>query len=224
MTDYTTELSKPEYASLSNKERLALLKSKAERVVGKISYGNTLHLVSMLARGLRQRIDTCAIPSLKYAWAEALNPAYLSSQSYSINVSLLEIRTMLDSGLTYGICTQEEHDFIVNLASYDKPIYPDATMLDVVRHFNPELIDGEWHELGESSAQWLTFKMKTATPEQTYIKIESRDIDGDWVGEWTHNTACHGVELARIHKVSIRNEGRQELRWRCEYALDVEVS
>lgn len=224
MTDYTTELNKPEYASLTNAERLALIKSKTERVVGKIAYGNTLHLVSMLARGLRQRIDTCAIPSLKYAWAEALNPAYLSSPSYSINVSLLEIRTMLDSGLTYGICTQEEHDFIVELASYDKPLFPDVTMIDVVYHFNPELIDGAWHDLGELNTQWLTFKLNTATPEQTYIKIESRDIDGDWRGEWTHNTAHHGVQAARIYKVKIRNEGRQELRWRCEYALDVEVS
>lgn len=217
------ELAKPEYQALSNQERLTLLKSKSERVVGKIAYGNTLHLVSMLARGLRKRIDTCLIPDLKYAWNEALQPAYLSSPSYSINVALPEIRTMLDNGKAAGVCTQAEYDFIIELASYDKLLFPDVTLHDVIAICNPELIDGTWHELGEVSARQLTIKLKSKAPEQTHILVQSRDVFDDGVyGDWRHNTACY-LEHAGVYRCDIRAESRQEVRWSCAYNLDVEV-
>lgn len=217
------ELAKPEYQALSNYERLALLKSKSERVVGKIAYGNTLHLVSMLARGLRQRIDACLFPDLKYAWSEALQPAYLSSPSYSINVALPEIRTMLDNGKAAGVCTQAEYDFIIELASYDKPLFPDATLHDVIAICNPELIDGTWHDLGEVSARQLTIKLKSKAPEQAHILVQSRDVFSDGAyGDWRHNTACY-LEHAGVYRCDIRAESRQEVRWSCAYALDVEV-
>lgn len=217
------ELAKPEYQALSNPERLALLKSKSERVVGKIAYGNTLHLVSMLARGLRKRIDTCLIPDLKYAWNEALQPAYLSSPSYSINVALPEIRSMLDNGKAAGICTQAEYDFIIELASYDKLLFPDVTLHDVIAICNPELIDGAWHDLGEVSADRLTIKLKSKAPEQTHILVQSRDVFFDGVyGDWRHNTACY-IESSGVYICKIRAESRQEMRWSCSYSLDVEV-
>lgn len=218
------ELAKPEYQALSNQERLALLKSKSERVVGKIAYGNTLHLVSMLARGLRKRIDTCLMPDLKYAWSEALQPAYLSSPSYSINVALPEIRTMLDNGKAAGICTQAEYDFIIELASYDKPTFPDVTLYEVIAICNPELIDGAWHGLGEVSARQLILKLKQKAPEQTRILVQSRDVFDDGVfGDWRHNTACY-LEHAGVYRCDIRAESRQEVRWSCAYKLDAEVS
>lgn len=218
------ELAKPEYQALSNAERLALLKSKSERVVGKIAYGNTLHLVSMLARGLRKRIDTCLMPDLKYAWNEALQPAYLSSPSYSINVALPEIRSMLDSGKAAGICTQAEYDFIIELASYDKPLFPDVTLHDVIAICNPELIDGTWHDLGEVPADRLIIKLKQKAPEQTHILVQSRDVFADGIyGDWRHNTACY-VESSGVYICKIRSESRQEVRWSCAYNLDVEIS
>lgn len=217
------ELAKPEYQALSNPERLALLKSKSERVVGKIAYGNTLHLVSMLARGLRQRIDSCQVAELKNAWSEALQPAYLASPAYSINVALPEIRTMLDSGKAAGVCTQAEYDFIIELASYDKPSFPDVTLHDVIAACNPELIGGAWHELGEVSARQLIIKLKQKSPEQTHILVQSRDVFDDGVfGDWRHNTACY-LEHAGVYRCDIRAESRQEVRWSCAYALDVEV-
>lgn len=218
------ELAKSEYQALSNPERLALLKSKSERVVGKIAYGNTLHLVSMLARGLRKRIDTCLNPDLKYAWNEALQPAYLSSPSYSINVALPEIRTMLDNGKAAGVCTQAEYDFIIELASYDKPLFPDVTLHDVIAICNPELIDGTWHNLGEVSARQLIIKLRQKSPEQTHILVQSRDVFDDGVfGDWRHNTAFY-LEHAGVYRCDIRAESRQELRWSCAYKLDAEVS
>jgi hypothetical protein len=217
----SAELSKQEYQALSNAERLALLLSKTERVVGKIAYGNTLHLVSMLARGLRARIDACQVPALKAAWAEALQPAYLASPAYSINVALPEIRGMLTAGLQAGVCTQAEHDFIIELASYDKQLFADATLKDVVNHFNPSLIGGAWHELPESASRQLNLKLNAKPPEQTYVVVQWQDGAGDWY----HATALHGVEAVKAYYVQLPYDGEpRALRWRCDYNLDCVVS
>lgn len=217
----SAELSKQEYQPLSNVERLALLLSKTERVIGKIAYGNTLHLVSMLARGLRARIDACQVPTLKAAWSEALQPAYLASPAYSINVALPEIRGMLTAGLQAGVCTQAEHDFIIELASYDKQLFAEATLKDVVNHFNPGLIDGAWHELPENASRQLNLKLNAKPPEQTYIVVQWQDGAGDWY----HATALHGVEAVKTYYVQLPYDGEpRKLRWRCDYNLDCVVS
>lgn len=217
----SAELVKQEYQALSNAERLALLLSKTERVVGKIAYGNTLHLVSMLARGLRARIDACQVPALKAAWSEALQPAYLASPAYSINVALPEIRAMLTAGLQAGVCTQAEHDFIIELASYDKQLFAEATLKDVVNHFNPGLIDGAWHELPGSASRQLNLKLNAKPPEQTYIAVQWQDS----VGDWYHATALHGVEAVKTYYVQLPYDGEpRKLRWRCDYNLDCVVS
>jgi hypothetical protein len=217
----SAELSKQEYQTLSNAERLTLLLSKTERVVGKIAYGNTLHLVSMLARGLRARIESCQVPALKAAWSEALQPAYLASPAYSINVALPEIRAMLTAGLQAGVCTQAEHDFIIELASYDKQLFAEATLKDVVNHFNPGLIDGAWHELPANDSRYLSFKSSIKPPEQTYIVIQWQDS----VGDWYHATALHGVEAVKKYVAALPYDGEpRALRWRCDYNLDCVVS
>jgi len=217
----SAELSKQEYQALSNAERLALLLSKTERVVGKIAYGNTLHLVSMLARGLRARIEACQVPALKAAWSEALQPAYLASPAYSINVALPEIRGMLTAGLQAGVCTQAEHDFIIELASYDKQLFADATLKGVVNHFNPGLIDGAWHELPENASRQLNLKLNAKPPEQTHVVIQWQDS----VGDLYHATALHGVEAVKTYYVQLPYDGEpRKLRWRCDYNLDCVVS
>lgn len=219
------ELAKPEYELLTNQERLLLVKSKTERVVGKIQNGATLHLVSMLARGLREKINNCQIPTLRNAWQEALQPAYLASSSYSINVALPEIRGMLDAGLAAGVCNQVEYDFIVNLASYDKQLFPDVKFFDVVAHFNPELIDGEWHELPETMSIWFILKLATKAPEMTHIVIQAKDNYNGSESDWYHCTALHGIELAREYKAALPSNGYyRKLRWKCEYTLDGIVS
>ena len=215
------ELSKPEYLPLTHQERFELVKSKAVATVGKIAYGNTLHLVSMLARGMRSKIDACQVPALKNAWSEALNPAYLASPAYSINVALPEIRTMLDAGVAAGICSTEERDFIINLATYQKVLFPDARLIDVVAHFNPELIDGQWHEIAATDGQRLTLQLNTRTPEVTHILVQMQDLSG----EWEHATAMHGIQSAKPYSAPLPYHGQPRLiRWRCDYVLNGQVA
>lgn len=210
------ELSKPEYQSLTNAERFELVKSKTVETVGKIAYGNTLHLVSMLARGMRARIEACQNVALKNAWSEALNPAYLASPAYSINVALPEIRGMLDAGVSAGICSVEEHDFIISLATYQKALFPEVTLRDVVAHFNPELIDGQWHEIPATDARFLTLQLNARTPEVTHIAVQMQDLSG----EWEHATALHGIQSCKPYRAELPYHGQpRAIRWRCEYQL-----
>jgi hypothetical protein len=217
----TEELSKTEYQIGTNQERFELLKSKTVSTVGKIAYGNTLHLVSMLARGLRARIDACTIPALKNAWSEALQPAYLASPAYSINVALPEIRYMLDNGLAAGLITADDHAFIIQLATFERQLFPDATLLDVVAHFNPELIDGQWHEIESTDKQWLQVQLNTKTPETTHIVVQWQATDG----EWYHAQAIHGLLAPMQYRAPIPYHGApRKLRWKCDYALDGQVT
>lgn len=184
MSSLSEELSKPEYSGLTHQEIFNAVKTKATPTVGKIVYGDTLHLVSLLARGLRTRIDSCLIPELKTAWQEALHPSYLASPSYSINISLPEIRLMLDTGVSAGVCTQQEHDFIVSLATYNKLDFPSVKFEDIVEHFNPELLtDNNWIECTGDNKNSLRFKLTNTLPMNDTIRIEmSESLDGI---EWT---------------------------------------
>lgn len=212
------ELSKPEYQTGTYAERLALLHSKTESVIGKIAYGNTLHLVSMLARGLRTRIDNCAVPELKAAWSEALQPAYLSSPAYSINVSLPEIRQMLDAGLSKGVCTPEEHTFIIQLATYQRQMWPETTLYDVVAHFEPALVDvGDWTELIYSGNR-LALTLTQSLPEPSLIRIEaSESVDGEKWSAWKRISHFYEVSDAGLYFAIMPNSPLQRrIRWRGE--------
>jgi hypothetical protein len=217
----TEELSKTEYQIGTNQQRFELLKSKTVSTVGKIAYGNTLHLVSMLARGLRARIDACTNPALKNAWSEALQPAYLASPAYSINVALPEIRYMLDNGLAAGLISADDHAFIIQLATYERQLFPDATLRDVVAHFNPELIDGQWHETEPTDSRRFSITLNSAVPEVTHILVQWLGSDGVWY----HATALHGILAPVPYSADIPYHGSpRKLRWRCDYALDGQVT
>lgn len=191
------EVSKPEYAGKTHQEVFDALKSKTESVVGKIAYGNTLHLVSMLARGLRARINACQIPALKMAWDEALQPAYLASPAYSINVALPEIRAMLDNGVAAGLCTQQEHDFIIQLATYQKPVFPDVILKDIIAIKAPELLsDGSYVDVVGVGGTIL-LNLSTTFPEPTNIRVEVREShDGINFTHWRRVTHFYNVKDA----------------------------
>lgn len=191
------ELQKPEYSGKSPQEILDIIKNKSESVVGKISYGNTLHLVSMLARGLRRRISECQVQVLKDAWEEALHPSYLSSPAYSINVALPEIRGMLDNGLTAGLCTQQEHDFIIQLATYQKPLFPDVTLKDIIAIKAPELLsDGNYVDVSGVGGT-VVLSLNNTFPESTNIRIDVQEsYDGINFTNWRRVNHFYSIKDA----------------------------
>lgn len=256
---YATELNKPEYQSLTNPERLELIKSKTETKIGWIQEGNLKRLESIIAKGLwRDKMEDMkkaakdvlvnplsteqqktianaqllVVAGFHEAIAEAklANKAPREAGGHSINMNDPEVYATFIYAKNLGLITQSEVDQVLSLAQYNKPLFPDVTLHDIISHFNPELINGQWYNIGELFVNSLTVKLKQSAPTATYILFQSRDVyvdvDGNkQYGEWTHNTALHGVELARVYRVPIRNEsGRQEVRWSCAYNLDVEIS
>jgi hypothetical protein len=213
------ELSKPEYQSGTYVDRLATLHSKSDNVVGKIAYGNTLHLVSMLARGLRRRIESCQAEQLRDAWSEALNPAYLGSPAYSINVALPEIRAMLDAGVAAGVCLPDEHEFIIQLATHQRQLWPDVTLRDVVAHFEPDVVNvGDWSVVSQLSTNRLMLRTTNTLPESDQVRVEMRESHNgqDW-SPWRRVIGFSGVQEPGVYYQDIAFNGRQrEIRWRGE--------
>ena len=215
------ELAKPEYDNKTPTEVLAALHGISEQVVGKIMYGDTLHLVSMLARGLRKRIRDCQHEALKDAFTEALEPSYLASPSYSINVSLPEIRGMLDNGLLAGVVLQEEYDKIISLATYTKKKFESVTLKDVVQEKFPQLLaDGNWNEFSVGDSRKVRLKVEgNVLPNTTVIIQYCESDDGEtWTG-WRHATVMQVVSGFNFAAVPHNGLARR-MRWRgSEYTV-----
>lgn len=248
------EFSKPEYVDLSNVERLALVKSKTIQKLGWIEEGNLKRLEAIIAKGLwrdkmsdmkiaaRSVLDnpesTTQEKSLATAkltvvagFHEAISEAKLANKAprtvggHSVNLNDTEVYSTFIYAKALGLVSQEEVTQVEALATYDKQLFPDVTMKDVVAHFNPELIGGEWHELPETMSIWFILKLATKAPEMTHIVIQAKDNYNGSESDWYHCTALHGVELAREYKAALPSNGYcRKLRWKCEYNLDCVVS
>lgn len=85
---YTTELNKPEYQSITNPERLELIKSKTETKIGWIQEGNLKRLESIIAKGLwRDKME-----DMKKAAKDVLaNPLSTEQQKTIANTQLLVV-------------------------------------------------------------------------------------------------------------------------------------
>ena len=215
MTDLEQELQNPLYAGMTHEQKLAALHGIEEDSIGHIRYGDTLHLVSMLARGLRARIDSCPIAELKNAFAEALHPSYLASPAYSINVGLPEIRGMLDAGLQAGIVTADEHAFIIQLATYKKRKFEKVTLKDVIAIAEPELLNvGEWQEFEIGESRKIRLKALGYIPQNATVLIQyCESDDGETWTDWRHATAMSVVSGFNFAAVPHNGLSRR-MRWR----------
>lgn len=208
------ELIKPEYNGLTNEQVFEIVKNKKYTQLGKIAYGETLHLVSMLARGLRDRINNCINTQLKSAWVEALRPEYLSSTAYSINVALPEIKGMLDQGKAAGVCTQAEYDFILQLATKEYYSFPDVTLIDVIKIRNPELLsDGSYLNI-DGKGRTILVNVINSLPAESQIKIEVREsYDGVLWTKWQRVN----------HIYNVKESGLYHCQWQGSYLPYVEM-
>jgi hypothetical protein len=130
---------------------------------------------------------------------------------------------MLQLGLQAGICTQAERDFIVQLATYEKPLFNEATIKDVIQISTPELIaDDSWYELeGLQAGRKLRVMLNAEAPTQTHISVQMSE-DGL---VWFHATALHGLQSVRPYYADLPFYGQARfIRWRCEYVLGCSVS
>jgi hypothetical protein len=203
---------------------LETLRQQTEPAIGKIRGDKIKLLQSFIgATGLRARLANATAEQVNAASAisEAIHPAYLAAEeSFSINLADPQVAGLLAGAAMVGLMSAPEVAFLNNLATYQKPRWPDVTMRDVVNHFEPELVaNGSWNVLGQVNSNRLMLQTTVAMPEPTAVRIEMREShDGQHWTAWRRVAHFMDVTDAGIYYQLIPNNGLQrEIRWRGEF-------
>lgn len=245
----TEELNKPEYQSGSYAERFALLKSKTVPTLGQLKTGNLKHLETMIVDGLwRDKVealktaaylvldDVNAAPEAKAlafkkaqvaaGFHEALAEAKLARKEeppvgHSINFADDKINEFFTGAQhpAIALLTPAEVARLKELATWDKPLFAEATLRDIVAHFEPELIDGQWHELPATSRRAFTVDLLEDLPEATAIVVQYKEIYEGRESAWRHATSLMVHEHGIYRADTPYNGYERRFQWRCEYAL-----
>ncbi len=253
----TDELNKPEYQSGSYAERYALLKSKTVPTLGQLREGNLKHVETMIVDGLwRDKMEAKKKAAYEVindpqATAQAKELAYLTAKVVAgFHESLAESKLArkeeppighsinLADPMVYqffqgaqhpdiALVTPAEVARLLKLATWEKPQYPEATLRDVVAHFEPSLVDlGEWREIDPVGSRRLRLKLNESPPEPTYILVQMREEDGAGWSDWYHATTVHGIQALRPYTFDIPQNGlARQIRWRGGlYAINGDVT
>jgi hypothetical protein len=209
---------------------LETLRQQSAPAIGKIQGGQLKLLQSFIgATGLRNRLAnaTQAQSAAAASVTEAIQPAYLAREdSYSINLADPQVSQLLTDAVSAGVLASVEKAYLVQLATYQKPLWPNVTLRDVVAYFEPSLVDvGDWVEVEPGESHRLRLKLTTPTPEPTYIVVQMQEYDGDW-SDWFHVTAHHGIQQLRSYTFAVPHNGLpRRMRWRGgEYRIDGNVT
>lgn len=189
-----------------------------ELVQGSLLRSHYQEIKTILASGLRLHMRTFDANTPEklaalVALEETFDPEYMASQDFKVNFNVPRVYAQYQFCIQTGALPQEFADELINLAKYNKSVY----------NITQEDFKGEFNYLPVRTSSELVFKLNQSAPEPTAIIIESREVYDSGYGEWRYNTSSY-VHKAGVYRVPIRNEsGRQEVRWSCAYALDVEV-
>lgn len=206
------------------------LRLQTEPAIGKIQGSQLKLLQSFIGKtGLRNRLANATPEQTPAAAAvtEAIQPAYLAREdSYSINLADPQVAQLLADAVDTGVLTTGEKGYLVQLATYNKPLWPNVTLRDVVAYFEPELLQGQWQEIEATSARTLKLRLRTAPLEPTYIVVQMQEqYDASTTSDWYHATALHSIQAVREYSAELPHNGYpRKLRWRCDYVLDAAVA
>ncbi len=145
------------------------------------------------------------------------NKAPADDGGHSVNLGDPLVQQTFGAAQMAGInmLTAQEAAKVMELATFQRQLWPEATLRDVVAHFEPTLVDvGDWRELDPAGSTLLRLKLHEKTPEPTYIMVQMREDDGGW-GEWFHLTGVHGIQALRSYTFQIPyNRLPRQIRWR----------
>jgi hypothetical protein len=220
------ELKKPEYRFGTYAERLAKLRAKTTKVIGAIRGDNLRDVVAILASGLQYRLDNAPDSPLRTALLVGFR--YMGLQEYGFNLAEPKVHGMLQMAVHEGLVTADEYAEFLQLATYDKPLYPTVTTRDIVKHFEPHLTDvGQWRVIEQVATKQLRLQLRKDLPEPSSVTIEMRESnDNQTWSAWRRVAQFSGVHEAGNYYQAIPFNGLQrQVRWRgTEYALDADVT
>jgi len=151
------------------------------------------------------------------AESKLANKAPFEAGGHTVNMADPMVQQTFGAAQMAGInlITAAEAAKVMELATYQKPIWLGVTLRDVVAHFEPALVDvGDWVQVDPGDSSKLRLKLAAPTPEPTYIVVQMRENDGEW-GEWFHATVHHGIQALRSYTFDIPNNRLpRQIRWR----------
>lgn len=203
---------------------LDTLRLQTEPAIGKIRGDKIKLLQSFIgATGLRARLAnaTAEQAAAASAIAEAIHPAYLATEdTFSINLADPQVAGLLAGAASVELLNTGEVAYLTSLATYQKPLWPDVSMRDVIAYFEPALIaDGDWNVLGQVNTSRLMLQTTVAMPEPTAVRIEMREShDSEHWTSWKRVAHFMDITDAGVYYQAIPNNGlRREIRWRGEF-------
>lgn len=220
------ELDKYEYRFGTYAQRLALLKSKTTDVIGAIRGDNLRDVVVILAAGLQHRLDNAEPSPLRTALLTGFK--YMTLPDYSFNLGVPAVADMLEQAVVAGLVTKDERDKFFALATYKSPLFPDATIKDIVAKFEPHKIKlDDWATIEQVPTHRLMLTLNSDMPEPSTVLIEMRESHNgiDWTN-WRNVPSFSNVERAGAYYQTAPFSGLQrQLRWRgASYAIDGTVA
>lgn len=204
-------------------EIFAELSAETVQHIGAIRGDNLRDVVSVLAGGLQFRLESAEHSAIRTALLTGFK--YMTLPDYAFNLAQPEVMGLLLAGVQSGLVAETEKDKFIALATYQASKYPELVMKDIVAYLNPELIDGQWHELPVTGARTFVVRLAAALPEQSHIVIQMQDQYDGSASDWYHATALHGLNAVREYTAALPHNGYpRKLRWKCEYTINAAVS
>lgn len=202
-------------------QALAELRAETVEVIGRLTPDVVPELVEILSAGFRRRlkefqfindhpipldVQTFIYDSLQ----EAFDPSYLHSDRFVIHLGLGKHRACLEAAVLLDLITPEWSAEFIKLATYQKPKWPDIKMADVVAQLSPELMAGDWIDVGFVYSQRLQLTLAGALPEPSLIRIEMCESEDGT--DWTKYKRVN--HFAQVHEEGyyfaiIPNNGKQ---------------
>jgi hypothetical protein len=155
--------------------------------------------------------------------AKLANKAPAVAGGHSVNMNDPMVQQTFGAAQLPGIelVTSYEVTEVMKLATFERQLFPEATLKDVIAHFDPGMLDGQWHEIEETNGQFFHLQLNSRPPEMTHIVVQMQDLGG----EWEHATALHGIQSLKPYSTALPYYGVvRKLRWRCDYLLDATVT
>lgn len=224
MTAITAELSKPEYAALTDEQALAALHAVTEPATALIPATTVNQLFAQLdLTGVIQDIAADHQHVFRHKMASVIlsiggdHPFNFSVGTIAGDGNLAMLDAMIANLPELAAKLTQFKATVYAMANKKVRPFASVTLNNVVAARAGET----WQVLPETSARKLRVMLNTVAPEQTHIVIQMSE-DG---ANWFHATALHGIQAVRPYYADLPFYGvPRQLRWRCEYVLDCSVT
>lgn len=224
------EIAKPEHLALDNNQLLATLQAKTI-VEGSLIPATTVNQLFAnlgLSGAIKDIAETVGHQfrdeMLSVMWSIGGNhPFNFIEGSTAGDGNLAMLDSMIANLPDLAVKLQQFRAVVYDMANKKRPFVA-VTLPDVVAARTAQL-DGEWHEIDESSDRQFVVRLSAAPVETTYIVVQAQDQYGDGVSAWYHATALHGIATVREYQAALPYNGYpRKLRWKCDYLLSSVVS